>query len=249
MNDEQLLRYSRHILLPGFDYQGQQSLLDARVLIVGLGGLGCSAAMYLAAAGVGSLWLADFDTVELSNLQRQIAHATDDIGRPKAVSASETLKALNPDIDIECISEHLTGQILIDAVNHADVVVDASDNFDTRFEVNRACVAAKKPLVSGAAIGSEGQLIVFDSRNDDSPCYHCLYQEGTDDTPLSCTESGVLAPLVGVIGSLQAIETIKILSAYGEAAVGKLLIFDAKTQEWSKLSVPKSTQCPVCASS
>ena len=246
MNDEQLLRYSRQIMQEDFDIQRQQRLLDAKVLIVGLGGLGCPAALYLAAAGVGELWLADFDQVELSNLQRQIAHTLADIDRPKVVSASEAIAAINPEIRTSCISEKLTGQFLDDAIARVDLVVDASDNFSTRFEINRACVAFKKPLVSAAAIRSEGQLIVFDSRDSDSPCYRCLYDDSSGDENLSCSESGVLAPLVGVIGSMQAMEAIRLLAGFGESSPGQLLIYDARTLEWRKLKVPKKADCPVC---
>lgn len=247
MNDEQLLRYSRQIMLDGFDYEGQQKLLAAKVLIVGLGGLGCPVAMYLAAAGVGELWLADFDTVDLSNLQRQIAHSMEDVGRPKAFSASETLRALNPDVRTLCISEKLEGHLLTDAVAKVDLVVDASDNFATRFAINRACVQQQTPLVSGAAIRSEGQLVCFDPRLDDSPCYRCLYSDDSGDENLSCSESGVLAPVVGVIGSLQAVEAMKILAGYGEPAVGRLQIFDARHMQWRGLKVNKDPHCPVCS--
>ena len=246
MNDEQLLRYSRQIMLEGFDYEGQQRLADAKVLIVGLGGLGCPVALYLAAAGVGELWLADFDRVELSNLQRQIAHSMADIDRPKVISAAEAVTALNPELVTQCISEKLTGQLLRDAVAKVDLVVDASDNFATRFELNRACFAEQKPLVSGAAIRSEGQVIVFDSRDASSPCYRCLYDDSSGEENLSCAESGVLSPLVGVIGSLQALEAVKVLSGFGESSVGQLLIFDGKFMEWRKLTVTKKPDCPVC---
>ncbi len=250
MNDEQLLRYSRQIMLDNFDLEGQQSLLDSKVLVVGLGGLGCPVSMYLAAAGVGELWLADHDVVDMSNLQRQIAHGTDDIGRPKAFSTAQTIKALNPDVNIHSISERLTGHFLEDAASRVDLVVDASDNFDTRFEVNRVCVAARKPLVSGAAIRAEGQVIVFDTRLDDQPCYRCLYSDSAgalDDSQLSCSESGVLSPLVGVIGSLQAMEALKCLTGYGDSLAGQLMIFDGKVMEWRKLKLSKDPQCPVCS--
>jgi molybdopterin-synthase adenylyltransferase len=246
MNDEQLLRYSRQIMLDGFDYEGQQRLLAAKVLIVGLGGLGCPVAMYLAAAGVGELWLADHDAVELSNLQRQLAHGMSDIGRPKVISASEAVASLNPDVTSQCINELLTGQFLYDAVARVGLVVDCSDNFSTRFELNRACFELNKPMVSGAAIRGEGQVIVFDPRDKNSPCYRCLYDDGSGDKQLSCSESGVLAPLVGVIGSLQALEAVKILSGYGVPAVGQLLVFDAGLLEWRKLTLRPKTDCPVC---
>jgi adenylyltransferase/sulfurtransferase len=246
MNDEQLLRYSRQIMLPDFDYEGQQTLLNSTVLIVGLGGLGCPVALYLAAAGVGNLWLADFDAVDLSNLQRQIAHGSNDIGRLKVASAEDALHALNQDVSVNSISEKLTGQFLLDAIAKVDLVVDASDNFATRFEINRACVVLKKPLVSAAAIRSEGQIIVFDHRQPDSPCYRCLYDDKVQDGELSCSESGVLAPLVGVMGSLQAMEVIKLLTGFGDCLLGKLMLFDGKTMEWRTLTVAKDPACPVC---
>ena len=246
MNDEQLLRYSRHIMMPDFDYAGQQALLDAKVLIIGLGGLGSPVALYLAAAGVGELWLADFDRVDESNLQRQIAHTMGDVGRSKVISTADSIRALNPQIRVECIDEKLTGQLLDEAIKRVDIVVDASDNFATRFDINRACVAAQKPIVSGAAIRSEGQVIVFDSRDPNSACYECLYKQG-DDSQLNCSDSGVLGPLVGVIGSIQALEVIKLISGFGDGLVSQLMIFDAKVMEWRKLAVPKRPDCPVCS--
>jgi adenylyltransferase/sulfurtransferase len=246
MNDEQLLRYSRQIMLDDFDYGGQQKLVDAKVLIVGLGGLGCPVALYLAGAGVGELWLADFDVVDLSNLQRQIAHAMSDIDRPKVISVSESVAAINPDTVSQCIGEKLTGKFLLDAVEKVDVVVDCCDNVKTRLEINQACVDLKTPLVSGAAIRSEGQVIVFDSREESSPCYQCLYKDTTTVENLSCAESGVLSPLVGVIGSVQAIEAIKLISGFGKPVAGQLQIYDAKISVWRKLLLPKSPACPVC---
>jgi len=246
MDDEQLLRYSRHIMLSDFDIDGQQRLLESRVLLVGLGGLGCPVAMYLAASGVGELVLADNDEVDLSNLQRQIAHTTSDIGNPKVESAKQSIEALNPDVKITTIFERLSGQLLSDQVGAADVVVDASDNFATRFEINRACVEHGVPLVSGAAIRSEGQLIVFDSRDPDSPCYRCLYDDNVNDDDLSCADSGVLAPLVGMIGSMQALETVKLLAGYGHSLQGKLFIFDAYTMVMRTLTVERAITCPVC---
>lgn len=248
MNDQQLLRYSRQIMLPDFDYAGQQKLLAAKVLVIGLGGLGCPVAMYLAAAGVGELWLADFDEVELSNLQRQIGHGMSDLGRSKVSSVADVINELNPDVRVDTIIDRLDGRMLEDAVARVDLVVDASDNFKTRFDINRACVASQTPLVSGAAIRSEGQVMVFDSRRDGSPCYRCLFDDGVEgDSNLSCSESGVLAPLVGVIGSLQAMEAVKVLSGFGEPLVGYLMIFDAKSMDWRKLKVTKDPCCPVCA--
>lgn len=249
MNDDQLLRYSRQIMLPGFDIEGQQRLLAAKVLIVGLGGLGCPVAMYLAAAGVGELHLADFDQVELSNLQRQIAHNTHDIGLSKVASAAETIGALNPDTRVQCINKELVGEALQHHVAQVDLVIDCSDNFSTRFAINRCCVASETPLVSAAAIRGEGQCIVFDAGNKHSPCYRCLYQDadGHDDDSLSCSESGVLSPLVGILGSIQALEAIKLLANYGETQLGRLSVFDARTMDWRKLTVARDPQCPVCS--
>lgn len=245
MNDEQLLRYSRQILLPQIDIAGQERLLVAQVLIVGLGGLGCPVAMYLAAAGVGHLYLADFDQVDLSNLQRQIAHGTERVGSNKAESAAQTLRALNPGVQITCLPQRLQGDALASQVAAVDLVVDCSDNFTTRHALNRACVAAGVPLVSGAAIGMEGQVAVFDSRRADAPCYRCLYDD-QNDAGLRCAESGVIAPLVGIIGSLQALEAIKLLAQTGEPLIGKLLLFDAFNSQWQTLQLPKDPACPVC---
>lgn len=245
MNDEQLLRYSRHIMLPDLDLEGQDKLLAAKVLIVGAGGLGSPVAMYLAAAGVGHLILVDFDAVDLSNLQRQIAHTTARIGVNKAISAAQTLRELNPDVQVTCIEQPLDAAALAERVRSMDVVVDCTDNFRTRFAINAACVAAKIPLVSGAAIRLEGQLAVFDARSETSPCYRCLYEEDSDD--LTCAANGVLAPLVGVIGSLQAVETIKLIAGVGSSVTGRLLIFDARHSQWREWKLSKDPHCPVCA--
>jgi adenylyltransferase/sulfurtransferase len=246
MDDQQLLRYSRQIMLPEVDVDGQQAFLDAHVLIIGLGGLGCPVAMYLASAGVGSLSLVDFDVVDLSNLQRQIAHSTHRVGESKVASAAVTLAGLNPTIAIECVNQKLEGAELRDQIERADVVVDCSDRFSTRFAVNTACVETQTPLVSGAAIRMDGQLAVFDARNQDSPCYQCLYSEG-DDEQLSCSESGVLAPMVGVIGSMQALEVLKLLTGKGEPSQGKFLVFDGKDLTWQSLKIPKNPTCPGCS--
>jgi len=243
MNDDQLLRYSRQIMLPEVDLDGQEKLLNARVLIVGLGGLGSPVAMYLAAAGVGHLVLADFDEVDLSNLQRQIIHNNDRIGHNKAQSAAQTLRALNPEVEITCITSKLDAASLKELVASVDVVADCTDNFAIRFAINAACVAAKVPLVSGAAIRLEGQVAIFDSANN-SPCYRCLYEENDDD--LSCAANGVLAPLVGVIGSMQALETIKLIVSFGTNLAGRLLIFDARHSQWRELNLPRDPDCPVC---
>lgn len=245
MNDQQLLRYSRQIMLPDIDIEGQEKLLAARVLVVGLGGLGSPVAMYLAAAGIGHLILTDFDTVDLTNLQRQIAHTTARIGQNKVDSAAQALRELNPDVEITCITKALTVDALAEQIKNVDVVVDCCDNFATRFAINAACVAAKIPLVSGAAIRLEGQVAVFDSRDNSSPCYRCLYEDNSEENT-TCAANGVLSPLVGVIGSMQAIETIKLISGFGKTLTGKLLLFDARYSQWRELSLPKDSACPVC---
>lgn len=245
MNDEQLLRYSRQIMLPQVDISGQEKLLDSTVLIVGLGGLGSSAAMYLASAGVGHLILADFDTVELSNLQRQIIHSTDDIGRTKVESAADSLKKINPDITITKYAAKLDNESLNALLPQVNLVLDGCDNFETRFAVNRACVTHRKPLVSGAAIRFEGQVSVFANNDDDTPCYQCLYKEEGEDN-LNCTDNGVLAPLVGIIGSIQATEAIKVLASIGESLDSKLLLLDALHMEWRTLKLKQDPSCPVC---
>lgn len=247
MNDAQLLRYSRQIMLPEIDIAGQEALLAARVLIVGLGGLGSPAAFYLTAAGVGHLVLCDDDQVDASNLQRQIVHKHDSVGMPKVSSAANTLADLNPETCIELIEERLSGESLRRTVEAADVVVDATDNFATRYELNRACLATGTPLVSGAAIRMEGQVSVYDPRDPLSPCYRCLYPEGSD-AELNCAENGVIAPLVGMIGTVQAMETIKLLTHVGETLTGHLLVLDAKYMEWRKLRLKPNPECPDCGS-
>jgi len=248
MKDEQLLRFSRQIMLPTMDVAGQQELVDATVLIVGMGGLGCPAAMYLSAAGVGHLVIADDDTVEITNLQRQIAHEQSNLGESKVSSAEATLKGLNPDVRITQIKNRLEGDLLEQAIVSADVVVDASDNFNTRFAVNQSCLKNKKPLVSGAAIRMEGQVAVFDSENPESPCYQCLYSE-CDDDDASCSQNGVMAPLVGIIGSVQAMETIKLITGIGNSLVGRLLLLDAATMQWREMKLPRDPSCPACGGS
>ena len=246
MNDDQLLRYSRQIMLPQVDLAGQEELLASRALIVGAGGLGSPAAMYLAAAGVGQLAIADFDVVDLSNLQRQLLHHSKDIGRKKAASARETLLSISPDIQVTAIPRPLQGDELDEQVQLADVVLDCSDNFATRFTVNTACVSQHTPLVSGAAIRLEGQLAVFDSRKENSPCYNCLYKEGENEEQ-TCAETGVLSPLVGIIGSMQALEAIKVILSLGSDLCGRLVIFDALQHEWRTLTLPRDPTCPVCS--
>jgi molybdopterin/thiamine biosynthesis adenylyltransferase len=245
MDDQQLLRYSRQILLPQIGVAGQQQLLDARVLIIGAGGLGSAAALYLASAGVGHITIADHDKVELSNLQRQILHRHQDIGRPKVDSARDTLTRLNPDLQVTGLPVRLDGEQLAALIGPLDLVIDGSDNFATRFAVNAACVQQHTPLVSGAAIRMEGQLAVFDSRRADSPCYRCLYKEG-EEPDQTCTDNGVLAPVVGVIGSLQALEAIKVLLNLGETLCGRLLLFDALYSEWRSVKLSRDPACPVC---
>jgi adenylyltransferase/sulfurtransferase len=245
MNDDQLLRYSRQIMLPQVDLAGQEKLLTSRALIIGAGGLGSPAAMYLAAAGVGQLAIADFDVVDLSNLQRQLLHHSNDIGREKTASARETLLSINPDIQVTAIPRALQGDELDKQVQLADVVLDCSDNFATRFTVNTACVGQRTPLVSGAAIRLQGQLAVFDSRKENSPCYNCLYKEGENEEQ-TCAETGVLSPLVGIIGSMQALEAIKVILSLGNDLCGRLVIFDALQHEWRTLTLPRDPACPVC---
>jgi len=245
MNDDQLLRYSRQIMLPQVDIAGQEKLLASRALVVGAGGLGSPAAMYLAAAGVGHLVIADHDVVELSNLQRQLLHRDDDIGRPKAASASDTLREINPDVAVTPLQTRLQGEQLAAEVRQSRVVLDCSDNFDTRFAVNAACVRHQVPLVSGAAIRLEGQVAVFDAGKADSPCYQCLYREG-EDAQQTCSENGVLAPLVGIIGSLQALEAIKVLLSIGDTLAGRLVIFDGLAHEWRTLRLSRDPECPTC---
>ena len=232
-------------MLPEIDLIGQQRLLDARVLIIGLGGLGCPVALYLAAAGVGHLILADHDQVDLSNLQRQIAHVTDRIGMDKVESARQTINALNPGVCITCISRKMEQKQLHDEVMAADIVLDCTDNFQARFKINEACVAMATPLVSGAAIRLEGQVMVYDPSRKDSPCYRCLYQDAQDGV-LNCAETGVAASIVGVIGAIQATEAIKLIAGFGESLSGYVLVFDAKYMEWQKLLLNKNPRCSTC---
>ncbi|WP_026608777.1 HesA/MoeB/ThiF family protein [Methylocaldum szegediense] len=245
MDDHQLLRYSRQILLPQFDVEGQEKLLNSRALIIGLGGLGSPAAMYLAAAGVGNLVLNDYDVVDLSNLQRQIAHSTENVGEAKTASARKTLERLNPDVRVTEITDRLDGSQLEEAVAQADVVLDCSDNFVTRFAVNTACVKNRTPLISGAVIRFEGQLAVFTPGIENSPCYNCLYANH-GELAESCAQSGILAPLPGIIGSLQALEAIKVLTGVGETLRGRLLLFDALRMEWHQMILKRNPKCPTC---
>jgi len=245
VDDSCLLRYSRQILLPEFGYEGQARLLAARVLIVGMGGLGSPAALYLAAAGVGELWLADDERVELSNLQRQIAHVHARIGQFKVDSARAALRALNPELRVRTWCQRLDALALSELARAVDLVVDASDNFATRFAINRACQAAGIPWVSGAAQRAEGQIAVF-SGQPGGPCYRCLYPEDGSDDEAGCAVTGVLAPLVGIVGSVQACEAVKILAGFGTPLRGRLLALDARCMEWRTLRLLPDAACPVC---
>ncbi|RKZ78210.1 MAG: molybdopterin-synthase adenylyltransferase MoeB [Candidatus Parabeggiatoa sp. nov. 1] len=245
MDDTQLLRYSRQILLPQVGIEGQERLLNAKVLIIGLGGLGSPAAMYLAAAGVGHLRLCDFDVVDLSNLQRQIIHSTSDIGKPKVESARETLLALNPLIEVIPIYQQLDEPALTEQVAEVDVVLDCTDNLPTRFAINKACVDTQTPLVFGAAIRMEGQISVFQNEQPDSPCYRCLYPN--EEAPVeTCAQTGILAPMVGIIGSLQALEAMKLIMKVGETLTGWVLLLDGFNMEFNHIKLVKNPDCPVC---
>lgn len=247
MKDSQLLRYARHILLDEFGIEAQEKLLAARVLVLGAGGLGSPAAMYLASAGVGHIILADHDTIELSNLQRQILHTDVRVGRLKAESGRETMLALNPEIEVEVRTTRMEPESLLAEIATVDVVLDCTDNFATRHAVNKACVTHRKPLVSGAAIRFEGQISVFDPRDDQAPCYHCLFPEADDVEALSCATTGVFAPLVGIIGSMQAAEAIKVIASVGTTLKGRLLMLDAFDMQWHSVRVKRDPACPVCA--
>lgn len=245
MNNEQIDRYSRHLSLPAIGKTGQQRLLDSHVLIVGLGGLGSPAALYLAAAGIGKLTFADFDTVELSNLQRQIAHSTERVGELKTHSARVASHAVNPDIDINVIDYALEQEELDELIPTCSAVLDCSDNFPTRFAVNATCVKHKVPLITGAAIRFDGQVMVVRPDKPDSPCYRCLYTDG-DETAETCAQTGILGPVVGLIGCLQALETIKVLCDIGDDLSGRLLLFDGLGLEFNEIRLKKSSDCPVC---
>lgn len=245
MNDDQLLRYSRQIMLPQIDLAGQQKLTQACIMIVGLGGLGSAASIYLAAAGTGQLILVDFDRVELSNLQRQIVHTTNNIGQYKVDSAKHHLMQINPDTNITTIKKEFVADSLEKQIQSAAVVLDCSDNFKTRFAINDACLKYQKPLVSAAAIRFEAQISVFNSNHENSPCYRCLYNDETT-TQQTCEANGVIAPLLGIIGSIQACEAMKIIMCIGKTLVGRLLIFDAIQMEWHQARLNQDTQCPAC---
>jgi len=245
INDQQLLRYSRQIMLPQIDIQGQQALLSSRVLIIGVGGLGSPVALYLAACGVGQLTIADPDKVAISNLQRQIAHTTADIGATKVNSCQQSMLLLNNDILVRSIPSALSGKALSNEVEQADIVVDCTDNLATRFEINKTCVAKTTPLVSAASIRWEGQITVFHPGLETSPCYHCFHDEDKE-LDQSCSTNGVLGPVVGVIGSMQAIEVVKFITHAGELLIGRVLLFDALSMQWESMILTPNPQCKVC---
>jgi adenylyltransferase/sulfurtransferase len=246
MNDSQLLRYSRHILLDQVGIAGQEALLAAHALIIGAGGLGSPVALYLAAAGVGRITLADHDVVDLTNLQRQIAHDLSGVGQNKAHSAAARMRAMNPDVQVIELPARLQGEPLDAAVAAADVVLDCTDNFATRHAVNRACVAHCKPLVSGAAVRFDGQVAVFDLRREEAPCYACLFPEQAQDAEMRCAEFGVFSPLVGVVGAMQALEALKLLIGIGESLSGRLLLFDALAADWRAIRLKRDSGCEAC---
>jgi len=246
MNDDQLLRYSRHILLPEIGVEGQDLIQRGRILIIGAGGLGSPAALFLASSGVGSITICDEDTVDLTNLQRQIIHTTASIGMRKVDSAARSMKAINPNININAITLRASGTMLEQLVSEASIVLDCSDNFETRHAVNKASVKLKKPLVSGAAIKFDGQLAVFDPRNLESPCYQCLFPEENEFEETRCAVMGVFAPLVGIIGTAQASEALKLLANIGRPATGKLMLFDALEMEWRSIKLSKDPRCSIC---
>lgn len=245
MIDEQLLRYSRQIMLPQIDVRGQQRLLDSSVLIIGIGGLGSPVAMYLAACGVGKIVLADDDRVELKNLQRQIIHSNDRVGALKVDSAAATLGSLNPEVEVEAIADRIGENNLGKLVDRVDAVVDATDNLASRLEINRHCYASRIPLVSASAIRWEGQLSVFDARRTESPCYQCLYGH-LGEVGQSCSENGVMGPVVGMLGSMQANETVKLLTGVGSSLIGRVLMLDALNMEWQFIRLRRDPSCSVC---
>ncbi len=247
MDDTQLLRYSRHILLDEIGIEGQQRLLASNALVIGAGGLGSPVALYLGTAGVGTLTLVDHDTVDLTNLQRQIAHSLAQVGQPKVESAARSVAAINPDVRVIALQERADAARLDALVIEADVVVDCSDNFATRHAVNAACVAHRKPLVSGAAIGFDGQISVYDTRSPDNPCYACLFPADATFDEVQCSTMGVFAPLVGIIGSMQAAEALKLLMGVGTSLAGQLQMLDARSMEWTRIRTVRNADCPVCA--
>lgn len=249
MNDEQLLRYSRHILLDELGVEGQERILASHVLLVGAGGLGSAAALYLATAGIGVLTLADADSVDLTNLQRQIAHDMSSVGQPKVVSAARRIANLNPGVHVVALQERLAGERLNELVAQATLVLDCTDNYATRHAVNRACVAQNKPLVTGSALGFDGQVWVVDPRQSTSACYACVFAPNAEIQALNCATMGVFAPLVGIIGSVQAAEALKLIIGTGEALTSRLLMLDAKAMQWTELQLAKEPHCAVCGPS
>ncbi|MFZ6692129.1 HesA/MoeB/ThiF family protein [Undibacterium sp. SXout20W] len=247
MNDNQLLRYSRHILLEHIGIEGQEKINAARALIIGAGGLGSPAALYLASAGVGRITLVDNDTVDLTNLQRQILHTTERVGQTKVRSGQQSLQQINPDIHVIALQERADGQRLEALVQDADVVLDCCDNFVTRHAVNAACIKFGVPLVSGAAIGFDGQISVFDQRNSNAPCYACLFPPQQQFEEVLCSGMGVFAPLVGIIGTMQAAEALKLIMKIGQPLIGRLLMLDAMNMEWTQIKINKNPACPVCS--
>ena len=247
MNDDQLLRYSRHILLDELGIEGQQRLLAAHALIIGAGGLGSPVALYLGTAGVGRITLVDHDTVDLTNLQRQIAHTVARVGTLKAESAKTAIAAINPDVQVDAVTRRADAAWLDSAVAGADVVIDCSDNFATRHAVNAACVRHARPLVAGAAIGFDGQISVYDTRRADAPCYACLFPPEATIEETRCATMGVFAPLVGIIGTIQAAEALKLLAGVGSSLAGRLLMLDARSMEWHEVRLARSADCPVCS--
>lgn len=247
MNDDQLLRYSRHILLDELGVEGQARLTQAHALVIGAGGLGSPVLLYLATAGVGRITVVDGDTVDLTNLQRQIAHATDRIGQPKVASAAQAMAALNPEVQVQTLAQRVDGAALDTLVAGADVVLDCSDNFATRHAVNAACVRHRRPLVSGAAIGFDGQVSVYDRRQADTPCYACLFPPDVTLEEARCATMGVFAPLVGIIGTVQAAEALKLLAGVGRSLAGRLQMLDARDMAWTEIRMQRHAHCPVCA--
>ncbi|HZD20472.1 MAG TPA: molybdopterin-synthase adenylyltransferase MoeB [Burkholderiales bacterium] len=247
MNDQQLLRYSRHILLPEIGIEGQEKLRAARALLIGAGGLGCPAALYLAAAGIGRLTLADSDKVDLTNLQRQILYRTESVGAQKAFAARSALRAMNPDVDVVPLAARVSADELDELARDADMVLDCTDNFATRHAVNRACVAQRRPLVSGAAIRFDAQVMVFDRRQANAACYACLFPEDAEVEEVQCSQMGVFAPLTGMVGAIQAMEAIKLLVGAGETLSGRLLLIDALAADWRTVKINKDPACAVCS--
>jgi molybdopterin-synthase adenylyltransferase len=246
VDDQQLLRYSRHILLDEIGIEGQQRLLDGHALVVGAGGLGSPVALYLGTAGVGRITLVDHDTVDLTNLQRQIAHRMTRVGRPKVESAAESVREINPEVRIVALQQRADAALLDALVADADVVLDCSDNFATRHAVNAACVAHGRPLVSGAAIGFDGQISVYDTRQADAPCYACFFPAESAFEEARCATMGVFAPLVGIVGTMQAAEALKLLAGCGTSLAGRLQMLDARTMEWSEIRIGRQAACAVC---